>query len=58
MRAWKVALAKPGPCMDRAGFNELEFSPDHSDELGLWPKGVLPPPAGGGGIRPVFQAEA
>ena len=25
------------------GFNALDFSPDQPDEMGLWPKGVVPP---------------
>ena len=46
--AWKVALANFGTSMRREGFNTLKFFPDHPDEMGLWPKGVVPPIAGGG----------
>ena len=32
----------------KVGFNALEFFPNHPDEMGLWPRGVLPGLAGGG----------
>ena len=26
----------------QGGFNAVNFSPDHPDEMGLWPEGVVP----------------
>ena len=50
MRAWKVELVDSGASKCMAGFNAVEFSPDHPDELGLWSKGVVPSIASGGGV--------
>ncbi len=36
--------------MDRARFNALEFFPDHPDEMGLWPEGVVAPAGDWGGL--------
>jgi len=41
MRAGKATLANSGARMCREGFNTAEFVPDHPDEMGLWPKGVV-----------------
>ena len=38
------------PGQTPARFNALDFFPDPSDEVGLWPKGVVPAIAGGGGL--------
>ena len=35
-------------------FNALQIFADQPDELGLWPKGVVPRLAGGGGSQSVF----
>ncbi len=43
MRAGKATLANFGTSMGNAGFNALDFSPDHPDEMGLWPKGDATP---------------
>ena len=38
-----------GGDVGKQGFNTLKFFPDQPDEMGLWPRGVLPGLAGGGG---------
>ena len=44
--AIRVERTKPvnfGTGMGRERFNAVDFFPDQPDEMGMWPKGVLPP---------------
>ena len=50
-RQRRRSLANFGTSMGRERFNAVESFPDQPDKLELWPKGVLPPTAGGGGFR-------
>ncbi len=49
MRAGKATPVNIETSMCSGRFKALEFFPDPPDEMGLWPKGVQPTPAGGVG---------
>ena len=43
MRVRRVTLSLSGASMGDAGFNAVEFFPDHPDQMGSWPKGCYTP---------------
>jgi len=50
MRVRRMALADSGASVRKEGFKAVNFIPDQPDEMGLWPKGVVPAIASGGGV--------